>query len=105
MARGGKAVPGVVEQMKEAIGRCGLSLGELARCSGVSLPQVSRFYRGLRDLSFVNAARVLEALGARVVWPERPPARKAAARPGPPAGTPATGTPPAAPARRGRKGK
>jgi transcriptional regulator with XRE-family HTH domain len=105
MARGGKAVQGVVEQMREAIRTSGLSLGELARRSGVSLPQVSRFYRGLRDLSFVNAARVLEALGARVVWPDRPPARKAADRPGPPAGTAAAGETPAAPARRGRKGK
>jgi transcriptional regulator with XRE-family HTH domain len=67
----------LVEKIREAIRDCGLSHNELARKSGVSQPQLSRFLTGERTLTLPAAAKVCEALGLRLVGPgDKPKARR-----------------------------
>jgi hypothetical protein len=71
--------PDMIAETKEAIRRSGLSISELSRLSGVSQPQLSRFYRGVRDLTFENGARLCAALGLRLVGKDK--AERPAKRP------------------------
>jgi transcriptional regulator with XRE-family HTH domain len=60
----------LVEKIRQAIQDCGLSHNDLARKSGVSQPQLSRFLAGERTLTLPAAAKVCEALGLRLVGPK-----------------------------------
>ncbi len=48
----------VVRQLQDAVRGCGLSLHELARRTGVSQGQLSRFLRGDRTLTLPAAAQL-----------------------------------------------
>ncbi len=61
--------PAMIVQIREAIQGSGLSVSEIARRSGVSHPQISRFIHGERTLTLPAAALVCEALGLRLVGP------------------------------------
>jgi transcriptional regulator with XRE-family HTH domain len=66
----------LVAVIKEAIAASGLSLMELARRSGVSQPQLSRFMAGTRTLTLESGEKLLKALGLRVVAGGPPPPKK-----------------------------
>jgi transcriptional regulator with XRE-family HTH domain len=53
--------------LKEAIQESGLSVNELAKQSGVSQPQLSRFMRGDRSLTLPAAEKLVEFFGMRLV--------------------------------------
>jgi transcriptional regulator with XRE-family HTH domain len=55
--------PAMVLLIREAIRASGLTISELARRSGVSHPQISRFVHGERTLTLPAAARVCAVLG------------------------------------------
>lgn len=96
----------MIVQIREAIRASGMSLGALARASGVSQPQLSRFQSGQRTLTLPAAARVCEALGLRLVGPEQPTPPESPPRPARPRkqpGKPAAG--PDKPPGRARKSK
>jgi transcriptional regulator with XRE-family HTH domain len=61
-----KKEPGVVDQLKEAIRRSGMSLNELGRLCGVGSDRLSRFMTGKRDLTLSAVERICEALGLRL---------------------------------------
>ncbi len=67
----------LVGALKQAIVRSGLTLYQLAKRSGVSHGQLSRFMRDQRTLTLSSAAKVFEALGLEVIGPAAPigPAR------------------------------
>ena len=62
-----KGVRDDVAVLRRAIQECGLSHGELARRTGVSQPQLSRFVRGERSLRIDAAAKVWSYLGLGLV--------------------------------------
>ncbi len=70
--------------VKSAVEKSGLSLAELARQSGVSHPQLSRFMRGERTLTLTSATKLFEALGLEVVGADRPSVRPPKQEPVPP---------------------
>lgn len=57
----------LVDALRRAIKECGLSYGELARRTGVSQPQLSRFANGERSLRLQAAAKVCDYLGLGLV--------------------------------------
>ena len=64
--------PDLADQLRRAIGGCGMSLNQLAKATGVNKAQLSRFMRGERHLSLPAADNVCRALG----WTLNPPPRK-----------------------------
>jgi transcriptional regulator with XRE-family HTH domain len=60
--------PDIVEQLKQAIRRSGLSLSEIARRSGVDHGRLSRFCRSERTLTMSAAAKVCEILGMTLIY-------------------------------------
>ena len=56
----------MVTIIRRAVNDSGLSLNELAKRSGVSQPQLSRFMRGERSLTLDSAAKLFQYLGLRV---------------------------------------
>jgi transcriptional regulator with XRE-family HTH domain len=64
----------LVAVLKRAVENSGVSLSELARRSGVSHSQISRFVRGERLLALDAASKLFDALGLQIVEPEEPPA-------------------------------
>lgn len=67
MPKGKKKEPDLVEVIKAAIKKSGLSLNELSRQAGVAVPQISRFVSGERGLTVAVAAKLCEALHLRLV--------------------------------------
>jgi transcriptional regulator with XRE-family HTH domain len=69
-------------QLREALGKTGLSLNEIGRRSGVSQPVLSRFMRGERTLTLPVASKLCQMLGLRLCEDEGagqaevPPAKK-----------------------------
>lgn len=59
--------PNLVDAIRDAVWAAGLSYAELARRSGVSQPQLSRFMSGERDLTLAVADKLFQALGLLVV--------------------------------------
>ena len=53
----------VVEELKRAIAQDGRSFNQLGRDAAIDPGQISRFVRGMRDLSLSAAGRVCRALG------------------------------------------
>jgi transcriptional regulator with XRE-family HTH domain len=68
----------MVEQLRNAIRSSGQSLNQLSKVCGVGKDRISRFLRGERDLTFVGASRIAEALGIELKVPEHAPAPPAA---------------------------
>lgn len=64
----------LIAELKEAIRDSGLSLNEIARQTGVSDPQLSRFMRGERSLTLGSAAKLFDFFELKV---QRPPRRTA----------------------------
>jgi transcriptional regulator with XRE-family HTH domain len=62
--------PDVAEQLRRAVAGCGLSLNGLARETGVSAGQLSRFLRGERTLTLKAAARLCAYLKLSLAGPE-----------------------------------
>ena len=62
----GEEEPGVTEQLKEAIRNSGESLNQLGERTGVDSAQLSRFMRGVRDLTLSTADKLCRALGLRL---------------------------------------
>jgi plasmid maintenance system antidote protein VapI len=60
----------LIEVLKSKIRDCGLSLNELARRTGVSDPQLSRFLRGERTISLPAAEKLMVYFGMRVTTPD-----------------------------------
>jgi antitoxin component HigA of HigAB toxin-antitoxin module len=71
----------LIAVLKEAIQQCGLSLNELAKRSGVSRPQLSRFLSGRRGLNLDAAARLFTHFGFVAV--RATPAARPTAAPAP----------------------
>jgi transcriptional regulator with XRE-family HTH domain len=90
--RKAEEVPGLVEQLKEAIRQHPGSLNQLGIASGVDTSQLSRFIRGQRNLSLESAEKLCQFLHLRLTREEGSP---------PPEGEE---PPPAGPTKRG-KGK
>jgi transcriptional regulator with XRE-family HTH domain len=67
-------VPGMVEQLREAIRASGRSLNQLGKETGVGADRLSRFVRGQRDLVLSAAERVCRALGLGLASLDEPPA-------------------------------
>lgn len=57
----------LVADLRRAVRECGLSFGELARRTGVSQPQLSRFANGERSLRLEAAAKVCAYLGLQLL--------------------------------------
>lgn len=58
------------EQLREAIGKCGMSVNQLAAASGVPQPTIQRFFRGDRDLYLESAAKLAAYFGMELTEPE-----------------------------------
>ena len=82
MARDGQGDTGLIAVLQNAVKDSGLSLNQVAKDSGVSQGQLSRFVRGERMLSLVSAAKLFDYFGLTVVHsaeepePDPPPAKK-----------------------------
>jgi plasmid maintenance system antidote protein VapI len=57
--------------LKETIRDCGLPMSELAKRTGVSHPQLSRFVRGERTLTLPAAERLVQFFRLRLVGPDK----------------------------------
>src|SRR5262245_51144391 len=57
-----REVPGLVEQLREAIRQSGQSLNQIARASGVGSDRLSRFMTGKRDLTLEAAEKLCRVL-------------------------------------------
>jgi antitoxin component HigA of HigAB toxin-antitoxin module len=64
-----KQVPNVVDQLRQAIGGCGVSLNQLAKATGVHRAQLSRFLRGERTLTLTAVAKLCAHLGLQLAGP------------------------------------
>jgi plasmid maintenance system antidote protein VapI len=64
-----KQVLNVVDQLRRAIGGCGLSLNQLAKATGVHQAQLSRFMRAQRTLTLPAAAKLCTYLGLHLTGP------------------------------------
>jgi transcriptional regulator with XRE-family HTH domain len=64
--------PDLVEQLRQAIRISGLSQRGLARITGISQGQLSRFMRGDRTLTLTVAAKLCVALRVRLVQADDP---------------------------------
>jgi transcriptional regulator with XRE-family HTH domain len=62
----------MIAELKRYIRASGKSLNELGRDAAVDPGQISRFVNGKRVLNLGAASRLAEALGLRLVGPERP---------------------------------
>jgi transcriptional regulator with XRE-family HTH domain len=62
--------PELVGAIRQAVRKCGLSLNELSRRSGVSQPQLSRFMREERSLTLDSASKLIDCLPLRVIIEE-----------------------------------
>jgi transcriptional regulator with XRE-family HTH domain len=60
----------VTDQIREQVKNSGQTMTEIARRSGVSLSQVSRFMRGERDLTGDSINKLCAALGLRLAEEE-----------------------------------
>ena len=67
----------VSDQLRELIGRSGLSEYELAKRAGVSRSNLSRFRSGTTHLSLPSLDRVAEVLGLKLIGTGRRPPRAA----------------------------
>lgn len=68
----------LTDDLRKAIRADGRSWNQLAADSGISTPVVSRFVRGLRDVTTATAGRLCDALGLEL----RPKARRKAGKHG-----------------------
>lgn len=50
--------PDVADQLRQAVAGCGMSLNQLAKASGVSAGQLSRFLRHERTLTLAAVAKL-----------------------------------------------
>jgi transcriptional regulator with XRE-family HTH domain len=64
--KGRRGPPSVTDQLRERVRGTGHTLTEIARRSGVSLSQLSRFMRGERDLTGDSINKLCAALGLRL---------------------------------------
>lgn len=53
--------------LRKAMKDSGLSWGELAHLSGLTVPQISHFQAGDKPLTLAQASRLCEALGLKLV--------------------------------------
>ncbi len=68
---------GILEQLREAARRSGLSMLRLSEQSGLRYMSVHRFVAGRKGVTIDSAARLAEALGLEVVLRPRKPGKKA----------------------------
>jgi transcriptional regulator with XRE-family HTH domain len=61
-----RKAPSVTDQLRERVRETGQTMTEIARRSGVSLSQVSRFMRGERDLTGDSINKLCAALGLKL---------------------------------------
>jgi transcriptional regulator with XRE-family HTH domain len=61
----------LTDLIRQAIQESGLSLNELARQSGVSAPQLSRFLRGERTITLDAADKLVQFLQIELRLPKR----------------------------------
>lgn len=73
--------PALVAELRDAIRDCEATLYRLAQKAGVDEASVRRFVTRERSLSLDSGARLVEALGLRIVRPPRPRRFSGAARP------------------------
>jgi transcriptional regulator with XRE-family HTH domain len=74
----------MVEQIRRAYRKSGLTLTDLEQTSGVSTAQLSRFFRSRSDLYLSVGLRIAEALGLELVQtrpPKAPPPKRLRGRP------------------------
>jgi transcriptional regulator with XRE-family HTH domain len=73
--------PPLIATLRRSIETSGLSISELARQSGVSQPQLSRFVNGQRTLTLQTAAKLFELLNLQVIQTAPPATKRAAEEP------------------------
>ena len=61
--------PDLADQLRRAIGGCGMSLNQLAKATGVNKAQLSRFIREERSLTLPAAAKLCAYLGLSLTGP------------------------------------
>jgi transcriptional regulator with XRE-family HTH domain len=61
--------PDLADQLRQAIGGCGLSLTQLAKATGVNKGQLSRFMRKERSLTLRAVAKLCAYLGLSLTGP------------------------------------
>ena len=61
--------PDLADQLRQAIGGCGMSLNKLAEVTGVHKAQLSRFLRKERSLQLTAAAKLCAYLGLQLTGP------------------------------------
>jgi transcriptional regulator with XRE-family HTH domain len=61
--------PDLADQLRRAIGDCGMSLNQLAKATGVNKGQLSRFMRSERSLTLPAAAKLCAHLGLYLTGP------------------------------------
>ena len=66
-------VEGLVWNLKREIVNSGLTHYRLAKMSGVDISGIDRFMSGERDLTFVSAGKLADALGLMLVSTGKPP--------------------------------
>ena len=66
-------VEGLVWDLKREIVNSGLTHYRLAKMSGVDISGIDRFMSGERDLTFVSAGKLADALGLMLVSTGKPP--------------------------------
>jgi transcriptional regulator with XRE-family HTH domain len=66
-----KPVPTVIDELRQAIASCGLSLNQLAKATGVHQAQLSRFLRAQRTLRLTAAAKLCTYLGLHLTRQSR----------------------------------
>jgi transcriptional regulator with XRE-family HTH domain len=64
-----KRMPDLVDQLRQAVASCELSLSRLAEATGVNKGQLSRFLRAERTLTLPAAAKLCAYLGLRLTGP------------------------------------
>jgi plasmid maintenance system antidote protein VapI len=69
---GNKRESPLIGVLKEAVRDSGVPLNELAKRTGVSQPQLSRFVRGERSLTLPAAEKLAIYFGFKLVRPDRP---------------------------------
>ncbi len=69
----GIQVEGLVWDLKREIVNSGLTHYRLAKMSGVDISGIDRFMSGERDLTFVSAGKLADALGLMLVSTGKPP--------------------------------
>ncbi len=57
----------LTDQLRAAVAGCGMSLGDLARATGVDKSALSRFVNGERGLSMEGIDAIGQCLGLRIV--------------------------------------